>query len=282
MNGATCTHVVETHMKRAAIVTHLLLFFSCAFFTPRTCTWGGLFTAPGATTRFKSFFTGFASSSPKETSHCLVIAGDVFDNATPSHFAQNLYYDFLTAVRGKTNCRHIVITSGNHDSPSFLNAPQRLLSAFGVTVVGEALSDPAGEALLLRDASGEPEAVVAAVPFLREADIRKSIEHETDEQKDRQVIEGTRRHYRDAVDGALALRKNCGRDDIPLIATGHLFAAHCDCGTEERSLYIGSLGQIPAGRLPRGDRLSRVGAPAPRAVPCGKRRAALRGLALGA
>ncbi len=181
---------------------------------------------------------------------CLVIAGDVFDNATPSHFAQNLYYDFLTAVRGKTNCRHIVITSGNHDSPSFLNAPQRLLSAIGVTVVGEALSDPAGEALLLRDASGEPEAVVAAVPFLREADIRKSIEHETDEQKDHQVIEGTRRHYREAVDGALALRKNCGRDDIPLIATGHLFAAHCDCGTEERSLYIGSLGQIPADVFP--------------------------------
>lgn len=181
---------------------------------------------------------------------CLVIAGDVFDNAMPSHIAQSLYYNFLTSVRLETGCRHIVITSGNHDSPSFLNAPQSLLSAIGVTVVGEATDDPADEAVLLRDASGAPEAVVAAVPFLREADIRKSIEQETDEQKDMQVIEGTRKHYRAAIDGALALRKASGHPDIPLIATGHLFAAHCDCGTEERSLYIGSLGQIPADVFP--------------------------------
>ena len=182
---------------------------------------------------------------------CLIAAGDIFDNATPSHAAQNLYYDFLSALRLQTGCRHIVITGGNHDSPSFLNAPQKLLSSMGVIVVGEALSDPAREAFLLRDAAGRPEAAAAAVPFLREADIRKSIEHESDEEREQRVVEGTRRHYEQAVAGALALREQAGAPDIPLIATGHLFAANCSCGTEERSLYIGSLGQIPADVFPR-------------------------------
>ena len=181
---------------------------------------------------------------------CLLIAGDVFDSATPSHAAQNLYYDFLTAVKLQTNCRHVVITSGNHDSASFLNAPQKLLSAMGVVVVGAACSDPAQEVFLLKNPSGIPEAVVAAVPYLREADIRTSIEHETDEEKDHQVIEGTRRHYEVVVAAADKLRKEALAPDIPLIATGHLFAASCSCGTEERSLYIGSLGQIPAEIFP--------------------------------
>lgn len=181
---------------------------------------------------------------------CLLIAGDVFDSATPSHAAQNLYYDFLCAVKFQTNCRHVVVTSGNHDSASFLNAPQKLLSAMGVVVMGAACADPAQEAFLLKDKNGTPEAVVAAVPYLREADIRTSIEHETDEEKDHQVIEGTRSHYEAVVTAADALRKEALVPDIPLIAAGHLFAASCSCGTEERSLYIGSLGQIPAEVFP--------------------------------
>ncbi len=180
---------------------------------------------------------------------CLVVAGDVFDNATPSHAAQALYYKFLCAVRFQTPCRHIVVVGGNHDSPSFLNAPQAILSAIGVTVVGEALA-PEEEVVLLRDSEGRPEAVVAAVPFLREGDIRKSIARETDEDKDAQVVAGTRRHYEAAAAAAVSCRNAAGAPDIPLIATGHLFAAHCSCGTQERDLYIGSLGQIPAEVFP--------------------------------
>ena len=126
----------------------------------------------------------------------------------------------------------------------------KLLGAMGVVVVGAACTDPAQEAFLLKNKDGAPEAVVAAVPYLREADIRTSIEHETDEEKDHQVIEGTRSHYEAVVTAADALRKEALAPDIPLIAAGHLFAASCSCGTEERSLYIGSLGQIPAEVFP--------------------------------
>src|SRR5690554_2619267 len=49
----------------------------------------------------------------------LVVAGDVFDTATPGNRAQALYYQFLHQMVASP-CRHIVIVAGNHDSPSFL------------------------------------------------------------------------------------------------------------------------------------------------------------------
>ena len=52
----------------------------------------------------------------------LLVAGDVFDTTTPPNKAQELYYEFLGSL-STTSCRNVVITGGNHDSPSFLNAP---------------------------------------------------------------------------------------------------------------------------------------------------------------
>ena len=65
----------------------------------------------------------------------LLVAGDVFDTSAPSNRAQELYYRFLCRVAA-SSCRHIVVVAGNHDSPSFLNAPKELLKALDVHVVG--------------------------------------------------------------------------------------------------------------------------------------------------
>src|SRR5690554_6577637 len=80
----------------------------------------------------------------------LLVAGDVFDTTTPSNRAQELYYRFLCRVAA-SSCRHVVLVSGNHDSPSFLDAPRELLRALNVHVTGSPASDPAEEVLLLRD-----------------------------------------------------------------------------------------------------------------------------------
>ncbi len=58
----------------------------------------------------------------------LLVAGDIFDSSTPSNRAQELYYRFLGQIKD-TGCRHVVITGGNHDSPTFLDAPKNLLGA---------------------------------------------------------------------------------------------------------------------------------------------------------
>ena len=64
----------------------------------------------------------------EEKIDALLVAGDVFDTTTPNNQVQEMYYRFLSEV-SRTGCRHVVIIGGNHDSPSFLNAPRQVLKA---------------------------------------------------------------------------------------------------------------------------------------------------------
>lgn len=168
---------------------------------------------------FEKFLTWLTETIRTEAIDCLIIAGDVFDNATPSHRMQRAYYRFLASVATSTDCRHVIVTGGNHDSPSLLNAPDTLLEALNIIVVGQATADPADEVVLLRDATGTPLAVVAAVPYLRERDLRTSTENETQQDKEEKIRSATAEHYRHVTQTALELR---GENDIPYIATGHL------------------------------------------------------------
>ena len=119
----------------------------------------------------------------------------------------------------------------------------------GVTVVGQATEDPADEVVLLKDAHGSPQAVVIAVPFLRERDVRVLSEHESAIDTERKfLVEGTARHYERCLERALELR---GDAPIRTIATGHLFAAEAGTTESTRDLYVGSLGQIPADVFPK-------------------------------
>ena len=84
---------------------------------------------------FSAFLDWLAEFIQTESVDALLIAGDIFDTSTPSNRAQELYYRFLCKVSASC-CRHIVVIAGNHDSPSFLNAPKELLRALNVHVVG--------------------------------------------------------------------------------------------------------------------------------------------------
>ena len=64
----------------------------------------------------------------------VLISGDVFDLANPSAEARKQYYRALLQLR-KTNCQ-LIITGGNHDSPSMLDAPKEILNELNVTVIG--------------------------------------------------------------------------------------------------------------------------------------------------
>lgn len=173
----------------------------------------------------------------------VVIAGDVFDTANPPHQAQTLYFGFLHKLRDSC-CRHVIIVGGNHDSPTFLNAPRGYLLSDGFIVLGEK-SSSSDDCFLLKDKNGKPEAVICAIPYLREKDIEVSDDiHSMDED----IVRSTRAHYQNTVKKALELR---GDWDIPLIATGHLFAKGSKSEHGEVELYIGSLGEVPASIFPK-------------------------------
>ena len=144
---------------------------------------------------FEAFLAWLGEFIVKDHVDVLLVAGDIFDNSTPSNRAQELYYRFLYRV-ANSSCRHVVITAGNHDSPSFLNAPKEVLLFLNVHVVGSVSDSPKDDVLVLSDQNGKPELIVCAVPYLRDCDIRKAEAGESMEDKERKMVEGIRSHYR--------------------------------------------------------------------------------------
>lgn len=150
----------------------------------------------------------------KEQIPCVIVAGDIFDVPVPPNRAIELYYRFLTgcAVAG---VRHCIIIAGNHDSPSFIEAPKELLKRLNVHVFGSFnREDPSSH---LIDLDGE--AVVLALPFLHERDVRTSLSGETYNEQRSALQQGTIETYRALT--ALAKEKYPA---LPLIATGHFWA----------------------------------------------------------
>ena len=163
----------------------------------------------------------------------LVVAGDVFDSANPPQQALAQYYQFLAGVSRTPT--QVLVVGGNHDSPMTLNAPRDLLHALKIRVVGSAPDDPKEAILDLGDA------VVCAVPYLRERDVRRASAGETSDEVAAQMREGIGRHYRRIFEHASELA--AGR---PIVATGHLTAVGGQSSESERSIQIGNLGAVGA------------------------------------
>ncbi len=160
----------------------------------------------------------------------LLLSGDVFDAANPPQEAVALYFDFLKRLADLKTVK-TVITGGNHDSASHLNAPRDLLRRFNVHVFGHA-----GDNIVdLGDA------VVAAVPFLRERDLRQAVAGETMGEVHQQVSGAIRAHYAAQLEAVRALAKK-----RPVIAMGHLTVLGATTSDSERDIHIGNLGCVGA------------------------------------
>lgn len=204
---------------------------------------------------FEAFLQWLENTIQSEKIECLLIAGDVFDTNTPSNRAQALYYRFLAKV-SQTTCRHIVVIAGNHDSPSLLDAPKSILSALNVYVVGTASEQPEDEVIVLKDKQDIPEAIICAVPYLRDRDIRKVELGESLEDKDQKLKLGIQQHYERVCTAAKELKDvyqaTHQNRHIPVIGMGHLFAAGGKTldGDGVRELYVGSLAHVHAQVFP--------------------------------
>jgi DNA repair protein SbcD/Mre11 len=178
----------------------------------------------------------------------LVHAGDVFDSGTPPHHAMKQYYSFLKRAVA-AGCGTIIITGGNHDSPTALNAPKDLLQALNIHVVGCATESIADEVVPIQNTGGDILGYCCAVPFLRDKDLRYSVPGESDAKRSKRIIAGIRQHYDNVVQEA----EKVNTQGLPLIATGHLFAqggAAGDLDGKKEQIHVGNLGQIGADIFP--------------------------------
>lgn len=198
---------------------------------------------------FSAFLDWLAEFIQTESVDALLVAGDIFDISTPSNRSQELYYRFLCKVSASC-CRHIVVIAGNHDSPSFLNAPKKLLRALNVHVVGSITENPEDEVITLTGHSDIPEAIVCAVPYLRDRDIRIVEAGESIEDKNTKLIDGLQKHYAEVCRIAEEKQKEYQQTHqtlyVPIIGMGHLFTAGGKTveGDGVRELYIGSLAHV--------------------------------------
>lgn len=179
----------------------------------------------------------------------LIVAGDIFDNGMPSNSARKLYYSFLTRLL-HTCCKHVVIIGGNHDSPAMLEAPKEVLNILNVHVVGSAVSDEEGqivyenEIIEIKNDTGTLQAVIAAVPYLRDRDIMKAVAGQEYSDRIEAMRSGMKEHY------LIMAEKIKNYLDVPCIATGHLFAQNTILSDNairqegENDIHIGNLVQI--------------------------------------
>ncbi|GGM41042.1 exonuclease SbcCD subunit D [Microbacterium saperdae] len=194
----------------------------------------------------------------------VVIAGDVFDSATPSAAAYTLLGDALVALHD-TGAR-VIVTSGNHDSAARLGFQARLLRD-GIHVLTDPLS--IGTPVTVEDADGPVH--FFGIPYLEPAIVRQ---HWPEGDADGRPLRSQAQTMAHAMQLVRAgMRAHEGRS----VAIAHCFAAGVDATAGlEREVRQGGLDVVPLsvfdgpdyvalghihGRQQLGERVRYAGAP---------------------
>lgn len=199
-------------------------------------------------TEHLAFFEWLLGRLEALAADALLVAGDIFDTSNPSAEAQSDFYEFLAAARRRLPGLDIVLVGGNHDSASRLDAPEPLLHAFGVKVVGGLPRSGSGTVdygrliVPLRDKEGVEAVKVVAMPFLHPADLPVIKDEGVDA-----LIEGVRRVYAEVI-------AHAERERSPgqaLLAMGHLYMTGTAISElSERKILGGNQHALPADLFP--------------------------------
>ncbi|HEM8878410.1 TPA: exonuclease subunit SbcD [Providencia stuartii] len=177
----------------------------------------------------------------------MIVAGDIFDTGSPPSYARELYNQFVVSLQ-QTGCQ-LVLLSGNHDSVSVLNETSSLLAYLNTDVV---TSGATPHVITLKNAQGQPGALLCAIPFLRPRDIQLSVAGQSSEEKQLSLQTAIRDYYQASYQLAEQQRQTMGLD-IPIIATGHLTVVGAELTESVRDIYIGTLDAFPSAAFPPAD-----------------------------
>ena len=184
----------------------------------------------------------------QESVDALIIAGDIFDTATPPSYARAMYNRFVVRLQ-KTCCNHLVIVGGNHDSVATLNESKELLACLNTTVIGGLTENPEDQVITLRDQQGQRGAVICAIPFIRPREVLESRAGEQGSEKQQALQTAIAQHYKNIFH----LAQKQANSQLPIIATGHLTTVGGQVSDSEREIYIGSLSAFPSSAFPKAD-----------------------------
>ena len=185
------------------------------------------------------FFEELVQIIREERVDVLLMSGDLFDLAHPPQHALHQYFDLLRTLQGLDRRCTIILTGGNHDSPTVLEGPSNLLSLLDIHIIGGARENPQ-DYLIPIERNGE-RILIAAMPYLRDRDVRKATAGEDYADKIAQ--------YRSGVEELFEAVNQLAEElypDWPLITMAHLYAQGGQISDSERQIQMGNEASIPA------------------------------------
>lgn len=191
-----------------------------------------------------SFLNWLIETVATEKVDVIIVAGDVFDSASPPSYARKLYSDFIVKLQS-TGCTQLIIVSGNHDSVAVLNESKNLLKSLNVSVLAGLSEDLSDHLIILKNKQQQDAVLVCALPFLRATDLVHSEFGLSVEQKQMNLQRAIQSTYQKIYQLAKAHDST-----LPIVATGHLTALGCAVSDSVREIYIGTLSAFPATLFP--------------------------------
>lgn len=165
----------------------------------------------------------------EESVDVVLVAGDVYDRSVPSADAVRVYDQGLAEIAAAG--AHIVVTSGNHDSPTRLGAGSGFAAAGGLhlrtTITG--IESP----VLFTDEHGE--IAVYGIPYLEPDAVRTEL-----------GTGGTRGHA-EVLGAAMArIRADLSGRTARSVVVAHAFVVGGQPTGSERSISVGGVETVPA------------------------------------
>ena len=196
-----------------------------------------------------------ARIADEEQVDLVLVAGDVFDRATPPVESLSLG---LNALLRLGQGRPVIVVAGNHDAPDLFDALAPLMRDRGVHLIGRIRSPRAGGVLGPAEL-GVP-AVVAGFPFLREGRV---VDFMTETGSWYGTYADKIATLTDAYNTALVQR--AGTDLVPVLVA-HFMVNGARVSRSERELHIGDAYTATAQAIPAGPQyvaLGHIHAPQP-------------------
>lgn len=214
---------------------------------------GQFFIGKSRQAEHQAFFSWLKQQIIQLDIDVLLVAGDIFDSATPPSYARELYHQLIVDLQ-PTGVQ-LVLLGGNHDSVAVLQESATLLKYLHTHVVPGYQTDIQQHLIALKHKNGEVGAVLAAVPFLRPRDLSqrqdgKSQAGQSASDKSQQLQQQIGSFYQELYQAAADYATALGNSQLPLIATGHLTTVGASSTESVREIYIGTLEALPASALP--------------------------------
>jgi len=188
---------------------------------------------------FNLFFEWLVDLIEVEQVDVLIVAGDIFDLANPSHHHKTLYYDMLFKIQNLDV--QIVITAGNHDSPTLLEGPKSLIHLLKIHVVGHGHQ---ADEQIIHISSEKGDVTILAVPYLRDSHLGITSQGLSYEEKVKATRDALVNHYLNLSSQAKSLYP-----DTPIIGMGHLYVQGASTSDSEREIHIGHQAAVSVSTL---------------------------------